>query len=272
MMLGIAVFGMPCGCANHTALLPSNLYSIHPVEYIGGNGTSERDAIRIRGARSTLSGVQAERMEVARRYPSARVIRQDLFLKGGTQYDVLTVATGTVGSLTVYFDISDFYGSNRAGVWRFIDRQGAVLEGDVTDDQLPVDEARPWCSSVGLKKGQLQYQVTDGVNEHLVALGELKSGQYEGLWKFWRPNEGLLESEFRNGRRDGVETRWDASGRQRYRYSWKDGKLDGPFKWWDKSGRVTATGRYVRGALVEGEGSITPIPVRQGSHMPTIDK
>jgi len=86
-----------------------------PIHFEGGDGSSIDKAIVIRGARGEGDGVQAEYWYLAQLYgPKGAghdVLQQSLLNKNGHAYDALDVHV-TAGnlSMTVYFDITDYFG------------------------------------------------------------------------------------------------------------------------------------------------------------------
>ncbi len=79
------------------------------VEIAGGDGTSCDEAVIIR-APGTVAGVQAESIWLRRHYPGSTKLRQALTRCGDQIADQITIRTAEGSELTVFFDISDFFG------------------------------------------------------------------------------------------------------------------------------------------------------------------
>jgi hypothetical protein len=79
------------------------------VTYQGGDGSSDRLAVVIKGPADETTGVSAEWAWVEQRYPGCHRGQRALISLGATQYDLvaLTAADGQVRR--VWFDITDFY-------------------------------------------------------------------------------------------------------------------------------------------------------------------
>jgi len=100
---------MIIGC--HRAQPVSHEDTVTPVgvSYAGGDGSSIEQAVVIKGATES-TGVHAEYVWIAQRYPGYRRGTQSLRASGGRQYDVLEFTTASGEQKRVYFDITDFFG------------------------------------------------------------------------------------------------------------------------------------------------------------------
>jgi len=97
------------GC--HRAQSVSQADTVTPagVSYAGGDGSSLVQAVVIKGATES-SGVHAEYVWIAQRYPGYRRGTQSLRASDGKEYDVLEFTTASGERKRVYFDITDFFG------------------------------------------------------------------------------------------------------------------------------------------------------------------
>ena len=79
------------------------------VTYSGGDGSTIGKAVLIR-ATSARIGVRAEYTWLAQKYPGYKRISQSLQTPGGKPYDLIEIQTSDGRSMSVYFDISEFFG------------------------------------------------------------------------------------------------------------------------------------------------------------------
>jgi hypothetical protein len=79
------------------------------VTYEGGDGTSYEKAVVIKGA-TEETGVHAEYVWLAKHYPGCHEGRQSLTTHGNHPFDLLEITTTDGKNLTVYFDITDYFG------------------------------------------------------------------------------------------------------------------------------------------------------------------
>ena len=79
------------------------------VKISGGNGFSFEEAIMISDC-SNIEGVEQEYIEVRERFGNYQLIRQSLQDQSGRMYDVLEMKLKDGREITLYFDITDFYG------------------------------------------------------------------------------------------------------------------------------------------------------------------
>ncbi len=84
--------------------------------YEGGPGDTIERAIIIRGAASSVEGVQAERQYLTRQYgpegQAWRVVHQATLTRDGRHYDALTIGWSNGAQQTMYFDITAFFSSS----------------------------------------------------------------------------------------------------------------------------------------------------------------
>ena len=81
---------------------------------------------------------------------------------------------------------------------------------------------------------------------------DYKNGKLEGLVTKWHEN-GQKKSEIKtkNGKVvDGLLIEWHENGQKRSEANWKNGDFDGVVTFWDKEGNVTETETYKDGILV----------------------
>ena len=80
------------------------------IVYEGGNGTSFSDAIIIKGAPNSEIGVPAEYRLLRKKYPGYRMFKQRTLSGDGKQYDIIEIKNAQGDTITIYFDITNFYG------------------------------------------------------------------------------------------------------------------------------------------------------------------
>ena len=84
------------------------------IHYLGGNGTSQSQAIKIMGADSEVDGVDAEYVMITRIYEILQlkweVLGQELFEIGAHYYDRLTVFDENSVVSEIWFDVTEFFG------------------------------------------------------------------------------------------------------------------------------------------------------------------
>jgi len=79
------------------------------VKISGGDGSSFEEAIKISDCSNT-EGVKQEYIEVRKKLGNYQLIRQSLQDKSGRMYDVLELKLEDGRIVTLYFDITDFFG------------------------------------------------------------------------------------------------------------------------------------------------------------------
>ena len=84
------------------------------VEYAGGDGSSKEKAIIIKGAASSMEGIAAEYQYLSDRFgvrgSDWSLELQSLVQEKGKSYDVMNLLLKDGSKLTLYFDISEFFG------------------------------------------------------------------------------------------------------------------------------------------------------------------
>lgn len=89
--------------------------AIGGISFVGGQGTSTADAVRIVGAHGESDGVASEYtcLDAAfgsRRKGKWKLLRQSLVGKDGKNFDVMSVELQDGTKKDVFFDISDYFG------------------------------------------------------------------------------------------------------------------------------------------------------------------
>ena len=97
--------------APHAAFCPPE----GKIHFVGGQGTSIADAIKIVGAKGEVDGTASEYTCLdaafgARRDGKWKPVQQSLLNKGGKSYDLLSVQLADGSKVDVYFDITDYFG------------------------------------------------------------------------------------------------------------------------------------------------------------------
>ncbi len=109
LVLSICMMVVLAGCqtgqqsAFHDTVTPPGVW------YEGGDGSTLQQAVIIKGA-TERTGVHAEYVWIAQRYPGYRAGRQTLQKSGDKAYDVLEFTTSRGEHKYVCFDITDFFG------------------------------------------------------------------------------------------------------------------------------------------------------------------
>ncbi|MEE9374601.1 MAG: hypothetical protein V3V00_16210 [Saprospiraceae bacterium] len=81
---------------------------------------------------------------------------------------------------------------------------------------------------------------------------EFKNDEFHGLfgkYKFGRPTE---ETNYKNGKMDGIFALYDSKGQLQRKGVLKDGKYDGKLQYFDESGKVTMEYEYKNGEKITG--------------------
>ncbi len=97
------------GCQRAQPVAPEDTVTPAGVSYAGGDGSSIEQAVIINSATES-TGVHAEYVWLAQRYPGYTRGLQSLQESGGKRYDVLEFTTAVGEKKHVYFDITDFFG------------------------------------------------------------------------------------------------------------------------------------------------------------------
>jgi hypothetical protein len=79
------------------------------ITYSGGDGSSFEKAVIIHGA-TEQTGVDAEYNYLAKHFPGYHPGKQLLTSHGKRRYDVLQFTTDAGAKMTIYFDITEFFG------------------------------------------------------------------------------------------------------------------------------------------------------------------
>lgn len=80
------------------------------IQYKGGSGRSEEEAVIILGAENELEGVNAEYGYIQSLHTEFELDPQTFLEKGNKRYDILTVKLPGGAKKNIWFDITDFYG------------------------------------------------------------------------------------------------------------------------------------------------------------------
>lgn len=80
------------------------------IQYKGGNGSSEQEAVIILGAESELEGVDAEYEFIQSLHSDFELDCQTFLEKRNKKYDILTIKLPGGTKKDIWFDISEFYG------------------------------------------------------------------------------------------------------------------------------------------------------------------
>lgn len=75
----------------------------------GGNGSSIKDAIIISDC-TNEKGVKEEYLEVRKRFKEYKLLQQSVLMDKGKVYDKLELTIENGKNITVFFDITDFFG------------------------------------------------------------------------------------------------------------------------------------------------------------------
>lgn len=91
------------------ALMPCGVLAGDAVTFEGGDGSSIAKAVVIKGA-NEQTGVEAEYAWLAKHFPGYKMGKQALTSENGKSYDVMDFTTADGKKMTIYFDITDFFG------------------------------------------------------------------------------------------------------------------------------------------------------------------
>lgn len=80
------------------------------IAYEGSDGSSQAHAVIIRTELKTTAGVRSEYIWLAQRYPGYQRRVQALIHADGRHYDRLDITTADGRELSVWFDITSFFG------------------------------------------------------------------------------------------------------------------------------------------------------------------
>jgi hypothetical protein len=88
-----------------------------------------------------------------------------------------------------------------------------------------------------------------------VLLSQFKAGKRDGLEAWWHENgQKQSESTYKDGKLEGLNTMWYESGQKAEEGTYKDGKMDGLATWWHDNGEKEHEGTYKDG---KQEGLVT---------------
>lgn len=77
---------------------------------IGGRDGSSFEKAVVVGEKTEAAGIKAEYSWIERHYPNYKFEGQSLSFKNDRAYDLMKIETGDGRRITLYFDISKFYG------------------------------------------------------------------------------------------------------------------------------------------------------------------
>ena len=85
--------------------------------------------------------------------------------------------------------------------------------------------------------------------------GYLKNGRKDGLWTRWYKNgQKWMEGTFKDGEEDGLYTEWYKNGQKKEESILKDGKMDGLHtEWYEYDGQKKEEGNYKDGELISSK-------------------
>ncbi|HMO65281.1 MAG TPA: hypothetical protein PKE47_08695 [Verrucomicrobiota bacterium] len=81
-----------------------------PLTYSGGDGLSLEQAAVISGARDNMQGIKAEYAWLRGHYSGFKLTRQSIRGENGRLFDQLDIVTSDGRPLSIFFDITSFYG------------------------------------------------------------------------------------------------------------------------------------------------------------------
>ncbi len=108
LIYGTAALGEVGGTADLSQ--PALSKTLRHISFVGGDGSSCQKAVVIRKAANQAEGVAAEKAWIAWKYPNAKIKGQAVNGAKNKTFDVLDIETATGNSITVCFDITDFFG------------------------------------------------------------------------------------------------------------------------------------------------------------------
>lgn len=117
-IVGVLVFsglvcGLCCGAADQnppkTEKLPEPI-KIGKIVFEGGDGSSMEKAVIIKNAKNEEEGVESEVLWMKKVHPGWRKGNQALLIKKGKSYDRIEYSSPDGKTMTVFFDITEFFG------------------------------------------------------------------------------------------------------------------------------------------------------------------
>ncbi len=110
----VAVTLLSIGCAAQRSLgspkAASSTLDDNAITYEGGDGLSCENAVLIRGASDNFAGVHAEYVWLRKHYPGYKRQKQAHTKPAERHYDELTIKKADGSTITVCFDITEFFG------------------------------------------------------------------------------------------------------------------------------------------------------------------
>lgn len=107
----LAAFILACQASADASAQPSPAPQTQAgITYTGGDGSSVAQAVVIRGAANSLSGIRAEYAWLAQRYAGYKRKTQSLLNVSEQMYDQLELETADGQSRIVFFDITELFG------------------------------------------------------------------------------------------------------------------------------------------------------------------
>ena len=82
-----------------------------------------------------------------------------------------------------------------------------------------------------------------------VYMGNIRNGKKEGKWVSYYHSTGKksYEQNFKDGKPDGLYTKWYKNGQKKYEVTWKDGEEDGLQTTWYENGQMRSEVNYKDG-------------------------
>ena len=65
--------------------------------------------------------------------------------------------------------------------------------------------------------------------------------------EYWKNGELKSETHYKDGKENGLWTRWYKNGQKKSEKHYKDGKLEGRMTWWHESGEKRSEGHFKDG-------------------------
>ena len=93
--------------------------------------------------------------------------------------------------------------------------------------------------------------VTEALEDgQLYSESNWKDGKKDGLHRKWYEGGRLIyEENYKDGGHDGLAKRWHSNGQLEEEGNWKDGKRDGLVKQWYENGQLEEEGNWKNGEL-----------------------
>lgn len=231
---------------------PEPLFPPTSVFYSGGDGSSISNAVIITGTMSSRVGVDAEKYWYNHQHGWTPVTKQALLDSDGRHYDAITFQPDGA-PVTVYYDISDFFGKDRSGAWRFVDSEdNTVLRGDISDMDAALGIIHPWSDAVAKRSGELVYQYGPTVESAgSIHVGPVVDGRLHGTWivySFGTPT-GPIQMDYVRDQRHGLLISWYTNGVKETEQEWEHGKQTGSLRVWDEAGRPLRLVHFKNGQL-----------------------